>query len=210
MRKQKVETQAIDKTDIDEVLGYARTKVDEDLRSELLQYVEKVIIETESRMKASFIETNGRLLKTGIDNVALRTQTVHLLLNEFRSAIEENSKFENVLYLAGLNVGRSFFDDFWNFQLRENIIPRTYDVLLSFWARYDSSAGFGQFELSEETEITPTITLFIKNSFLTRGLLGFESTIHPFCSFMLGYVRSYRKLSFCASSLAQRQWLPAT
>lgn len=179
----------IEEADIADVLGIATKESEDKLRKIVRRQVDELFDGTLKRLRESYVSRDGVLTKTGIDNVSLRVESVHLLLRSFEAAIDDKLRFQRILFLSGLTVGRSFFDDFWAFLLAKCCIPRDYAVILSLWETYDSSAGFGSFKLLSARVEAPEIELSIQRSFLTRDLLGAETKTHPFCSFMSGYVQ---------------------
>lgn len=135
---------------------------------------------------------DGKLTIGNTVNVALRTKTVHLLLDAIKSVFPQ--QYRSVMKDAGDYAGRSFAQD-----LRGELIMAGYTIAaqegkseqllqtkLELWAKYDSTTGMGAFDVSQ-VEITAKGIygqIRLKNCFLTDGV----KTAEPNCFWMTGYL----------------------
>ena len=114
---------------------------------------------------------------SGIRNVALRVDTLKIILN----GVEDYKK----LYECGVEVGKSFYDDFDN---ANKLADKNYDATekIKKWLEYDSSSGMGKFELSSTGPLQ--LQIKISNPF-TEDCHGTRKNIR--CQFLHGYLDGF-------------------
>jgi hypothetical protein len=122
----------------------------------------------------------GHLRKAGIRNVALRTSTLHDLLNEVVKAVPDERR-KDALYLAGYTVGMSWGKDLEKLSYDLMGDAGDVDTKLDLWMEYDKSGGLGVFDFSITHEGHGEICL-------TNSVLSDEPACAPLNYCFAGYV----------------------
>jgi len=128
----------------------------------------------------------GFLRKTGLDNFAMRTETLCTMLADLREQ-GNSTTFEKAMYKSGSTAGRAFGWDFMmTFLLSRSKSVRTYEDLIKLWLYYDQTAGWGRFALGRAL---PEIRIDVRDSFLSRDEL--TEGRHQYCEFLSGYIDGF-------------------
>jgi hypothetical protein len=107
---------------------------------------------------------SGRLYKGKIRNIALRTSTLHDLLDEVMRAVPSESR-KDTLYAAGYVVGTSWGADLETLSHDLDDDAGDIDAKLALWQRYDATGGLGSFDIQITHNGAGIISL--QNSFLS-------------------------------------------
>lgn len=107
--------------------------------------------------------------KEAIRNVSLRAKTLAIFFNKLKNDLPEDSYYKSTK-AAGKEVGENFIKDL------EKVL--SHKPTLTEWFDYDSSAGMGRFEISDEKDV-----IVVENSFTAYEI---ESD-KPVCCFLEGY-----------------------
>jgi hypothetical protein len=107
---------------------------------------------------------NGRLFKGRIRNVALRTSTLHDLLDEVLKFVPDERR-KDALYSAGYTIGQSWAADLETLSHDLDDDAGDIDAKLALWARYDATGGMGALDIKVTNEGLGTVSL--KYSFLS-------------------------------------------
>lgn len=108
-----------------------------------------------------------------IRNVALRARTLAIFFNTFKENLPEDL-YRKLTRDAGKSAGMDFL------KMSEKIIgyKPTFNEWLNEWIKYDSTAGWGRFEITDKND-----AIFVENSFVAYKI---KSDI-PICYFLEGY-----------------------
>lgn len=126
-------------------------------------------------------EEVGVLLKGEIENVSLRVETIHVVLDKLVAAIPDDRK-EAVLREAGYAAGAKWASEFrrtlWQSGLRSGEDIRQ----LLRWSEYDATAGMGRLSVAMDTNFRNGFVM-LHNSFLSRTRASF-----PLNYWFAGYI----------------------
>jgi hypothetical protein len=126
-------------------------------------------------------EEVGVLLKGEIENVSLRVETIHVVLDTLVAAIPEERK-EGALREAGYAAGAKWAGEFrrtlWESGLRSGEDVRQ----LLRWSEYDATAGMGRLAVAMDTHFCNG-SVMLHNSFLSRAPASF-----PLNYWFAGYI----------------------
>jgi len=126
-------------------------------------------------------EEIGVLLKGEIENVSLRVETIHVVLDKLVAAIPEERKEESLRaagYAAGAKWAGEFRRTLWQSGLREGEDIRQ----LLRWSEYDATAGMGRLSVAMDTNFQNGFVM-LHNSFLSRTSASF-----PLNYWFAGYI----------------------
>ncbi len=126
-------------------------------------------------------EEVGVLLKGAIENVSLRVETIHVVLDKLVAAIPDERK-EAALRDAGYAAGSKWAGEFrrtlWQSGLRSDEDVRQ----LLRWSEYDATAGMGRLSVAMDTNFRNG-SVMLQNSFLSRAPASF-----PLNYWFAGYI----------------------
>jgi hypothetical protein len=128
-------------------------------------------------------DETGILTKGRVRNVALRVETICLLLDDIVSGYPKAERVDR-LEAAGYRVGRTWGKEYVRLCRTDlNIDNKPLKDKCEQWAIYDATAGMGRFEFSLTSRGSGSITL--RNSFLSD--IETESELdHFFCGYLAG------------------------
>lgn len=113
----------------------------------------------------------GILMKSDIQNVALRVSTMHRIIEGLTRAIP-SAKQRDALYECGCSVGASWIADFHHELPKLQIDPDDIPRQLLKWSEYDATAGMGRFTIAVDPSTGKGLVL-LANSFLSRSQSSF-------------------------------------
>lgn len=173
-----------------------------DLVPESGDYLLKLIPDAGEIRPYSLIELQGKLINPDDNawNVALRQDTlcrtfenlyITILYGETKRGVAESEAIKTAnraLWDAGFNAATTFSKfliSSWEAEKEEKQLARTLDSKLQQWCRFDSSVGFGRFEVTDIRDDVKSGKITLFSSFLTYN--RFEND-YNLCSFMTGYI----------------------
>jgi KaiC/GvpD/RAD55 family RecA-like ATPase len=178
--------------DIDEILSLvdvsARKKLKEDMADLLGQQVENIF----RQRPLLFNKELGELMNRDMPNVSFRRETIQRIFHEFYEFAGDNKEaYERRLQQLGINIGVSFSIDVMRFFAHQEKIPDNYKDFLDFWAKFDSTAGWGIISVKQFDLDKMALQVEFKNNFLVN-----ESDNHAHCPFLMGYILGVLGVSF--------------
>jgi hypothetical protein len=128
-----------------------------------------------------FDQETGILVKGEIPNVALRVETVHVVIDRLVEAISEERR-EGVLRDAGYSAGSKWASEFKRTLWQSGLRPGEDARQLLRWSEYDASAGMGRLIVAMDPSFRNGSVMLL-NSFLSRSHASF-----PLNYWFAGYI----------------------
>jgi len=178
--------------DIDEILSLvdvnARKELKEDISDLLGEQIENIFIQR----PLLFNKELGVLMNRDMPNVSFRRETIQRIFHAFYEfAGDKIETYRRLLQQLGINIGVSFSIDLMRFFAHQEKIPYGYEDFLDFWARFDSTAGWGIISVKQFDLDKMALQIEFKNNFLVS-----ESDKHVHCPFLMGYMLGVLGVSF--------------
>ena len=159
---------------INEVNKFLEDSTAADFNQKVIEPLDKVRVYLEDLKR-------GKVLPEVAD-VTLRVTTLHTILDEFWRKTQ--NKYDEIINSAGEIVGLSFGDELIKFLRNNGQLPQNEQVLLNVWAKIDSNANWGEFNIDfDQTE--KKVAVDLKKSIFTKGL---KTNRHRHCKFTCGYL----------------------
>lgn len=191
--------------DINKIVGLvdesARNKLKEDVADLVGQQIDDIL----NQRPLSFNKELGMLLKSDMPTVSFRRETIQQIFNMFHEVIRDREKYQSLTWKTGIKIGANFCMDLMKFFTNIKQIPRSYDVFLDFWARFDSTAGWGLISIKRFDLEKMSLQIEVQNSFLVG-----DSDNHIHCPFVGGYIFGILGIGFdfVFKILERNEYLP--
>ena len=170
-----------DSSDVADVLAEVAGGMQENLRRELTSLMDR-----ELREFLFGLVNMPKLGNLGAPQVMLRVRTFQTILDDFRGALGD--QYDGILKRIGRGIGFNFAITLLRVLRHANRVPKKYDALLEFWAKFDSAAQMGDFKFAihELSDEQARVEVNIRDLFVTLGYGDDEPLRH--CPFITGYL----------------------
>jgi hypothetical protein len=173
------ELTSFDIAQVGDVLADVSGGVEASMRRELTEVLDK-----ELRQFLFGLVNMPKLANLGAPHVMLRVRTFQTILDDFRGVL--GGHYDPTLARIGRTIGFNFGISLLRVLQHAHRVPKKYDALLEFWAKFDSAAQMGEYTLvlKEREGHDAIVDVSIKDLFLT---MGYDDDPLRHCPFITGY-----------------------